>query len=105
MNPEIKAAPEIDDGLERIDRAGCGGAQRGARGADAAGGKPALERMSVHASGPIGGNGLEREPQPPRDALVGVMRLRRGEDRLAGVQLAGDPQRFEVRHRAATTEV
>src|SRR5690349_22557904 len=105
MNPEIKAAPEIDGGWERIDRAGCGGAHCGDHRADPTRGEPALERLDIHASVPVTRDRLERQAEHPGDALMGVVRLCRGEDCLAGMQLTGDPQRLEVRHGATAREV
>jgi len=99
------AFPQRDDRVERIHRAGGRGAQRRHDGADAAGRQPPREGGDIHPPRAVAGNRLERQTEHTRDSLMRVVRLRRGEDRPARMELPGDPQRLEIRHRAAAAQM
>ena len=75
------------------------------RGADAAGRQTSLERGNVQATAAVARDRLECDAEHARDPLVGIVRLGRRENDFSGMQLPRDPQRLEVRHRAAAAQV
>ena len=105
VDSEVEAAAHVDDGRKWIHGAGRRRPHRRHDSADAARREPALERRDVHSSGAIARNRFEGQAEHAGDPLVRVMRLRRSDDGLAGMQLAGNPQRLEVRHRPAAAEM
>src|SRR5207245_9882860 len=70
-----------------------------------AGAEPAPAGVDGRAAATVTGDRFERQSEHAGNALVRVMRLRRREDRLAWMQLPGDPQRLEVCHRTAAAQM
>ncbi len=59
----------------------------------------------IHAARRVDADGSERQTEDLAKPGVGVVRLARCEDALAGMQTACDPQGFEIRDRAAAGQV
>src|ERR1700754_1493728 len=96
----------MEDFGERVDGAGGGGAHGDDDGADVVfGGEAIFERVEIHAGAGVDGDRFEIELEDAADAMVRVVRLFAGDDFFSGGELAGDPERFEVGHRAAAGEM
>src|SRR5205085_142089 len=67
--------------------------------------KSLFERDEIDRAVAVSRDGRERDPKDVAHARVGVMRLDRGDDRLAGSQEARDPERLEIRDRPAAREM
>ena len=63
------------------------------------------QRLQIHTAAVVRCNGAKIEPENLTDPAMGVMRLLGCQDFPARMELASDPQRFHVGHRAATTEM
>ena len=105
VHAEVVALPELDNRSERVH----GTCRRRADGRDdgahAASRQASFQRVHIHSPPAIDRNGLERQAQHTGDALMCVVRLGGRENRLAVMELAGDPERFEVRHRPTAAQV
>ena len=91
--------------MQRIDSAGGGRAQRHNDCADIPLLQCGLERRHVHAAILAGGHGAEGQAEDGADSAMGVVRLFRSNDTLAGSQLARDPECFQVGKGSAAGEM
>jgi hypothetical protein len=93
---------QLEDAIEGIDRADRSCAERCDDRADVLGGESLLEGGHVHASGVVGADGYEGQAEDAGDAGVGVVGLVGCGDGALRLQLARDPQGFEVGKGATT---
>ncbi len=105
VQAEAVALAQREDLRQRVDGAGRGRAECRNHGADAAGREALLERRGIHAREAVDGHRFEGQLQHRADAAVRVVGLAGGEHGRAGFQFARDPERLEVRHRAAARQV
>ena len=106
VDAEFVLLLEGEDLVEGVDGADGGGAEGGDYCADGAGLECLFEGGEVHAAVCVGGDGDEGQAEDGADAAVGVVGLVGGGDgQFAGVELAGDPEGFEVGEGASAGEV
>ena len=91
--------------VQRIDSAGSSSTQRHHNGANVSSLKSRLERRQVHPAPVVGRHIREGQAQDSADSAVSVVRLLRGDDALAGSQLACDPERLQVGKGSAAGEM
>ena len=89
---------QVEDAVQRIDRADGGGAERHDDRADVLGAQRVFQRVEVHAAGSRPElDGDELEAQYAGDALMGVVGLVGcGDGAKAWMKAAGDPQSFQI---------
>src|SRR5437588_12636668 len=101
MQPKAKLFAQFEQLWQWVHRTGRGGPNSGDYRPDAALGEALSQSGYFHSSERVTRDGLKSQTEDAADALVGVVGLLRGEDFGAWMQLFRNPQRLEVRHRAA----
>src|SRR5580704_16728147 len=106
VNPEAILFAEIENHRKRVDGASGGGAESCDHGADVVLlFETLLKSVVIHSRVGADWDGFEVELEDAADTVMRVVGLFAGDNFFAGGELAGDPECFEIGHRAAASEM
>src|SRR6478672_4044153 len=105
MQSKAKRSAQLQQLRQRIEGSPARGPNRGDDRSDIALSQAKVQARHIDATVRGERNGLEPKAEDLANPTMRVMGLLRSQDHAVGVELSGNPQCFQVRHRPATREV